>query len=221
MREPSPRGLPVLRLSLVLLAGCPSLLTMGPARTVPPGKAQEFVSAGAYRATLVSGTPPEPVDRSVEWIPFAEAGVRFGLGESVDLSIRAGTGGGSIGPRIQVLRSASQDSGVDVLVDPSIGWTGFFPGDREGVVTGMTVSLALPVGWNIGGGSQLVLSPRVALVNDRAVGPDAMAGASLGLVLALGTGPGSWLLSPECALASSRRTGDPVLQCGLGLFWPR
>ncbi len=212
-------------LALLALAGCPAFTAMGPARTVGPGSSQTWVSAGAYRTILVSGTPPGPVDRSVEWLPLIETGLRLGLSDSVDLTLRAGTGGASIGPRIQLVRSAKEDSGVDLLLETSVGWTSLLAGSSDDRVSGACAGLALPLGVNLGGGSQVVATPRVAVVRDAVLGAATLAGGSLALVLRTGGPAGRpWYLVPECGVAKVSGDGlsfeGPVLQCALGLVGP-
>ncbi|HSN92047.1 MAG TPA: hypothetical protein VLS93_12530 [Anaeromyxobacteraceae bacterium] len=209
---------------LPLLPACPSFTTMGPARTVPRGEAQSFVSGGAYRTTLISGEPPFET-REETWLPLFEAGARLGLADRVDLELRAGTGGAAIGPRFQLARSPTDDAGVDLLVATELGFSGVALGDA-GVVSGFTAGLALALGVNLGGGSQVVLGPRAAFMNDELVGRSTFLGGSLALVLALGGRTGRrWYLVPECAVAAveggtSASFDGPVVQCALGLVGP-
>lgn len=216
------------RMALVLVglhgAGCPSLLTMGPARTVPVGERQSYLAMGAYRTVLVSRSTAGD-ERSREWLPLFDAGVRFGLTERADLGIRLGLGAMSIGPRFQVARSETPDAGIDVLVEPTLGLTGALPTERGGILTGVYVGLGLPVGINLGGGSQLVLTPRAAAVADEMLGRYALAGGSVALVLRIaGSDARPWLLVPECAGAAVQGGGSsfggPNVQCALGLVGP-
>ncbi len=213
-----------LALSALLLGGCPTLLTTSRARTAPPGTTEAWVAVGAYRTVLVNGTS-SGTERSLQWMPLFDFGARIGLGERSDLSLRLGLGGASVGPRFQLHRSASPDAGIDILVEPSLGVTGVLPSERGGIVSGGYAALALPVGFNLGDGAQLVLTPRVALVSDRYLGRYAMPGGSVALAIPVGgTREHPWLLVPECGLADLRggdgSFGGPNLQCGLGLAWP-
>jgi hypothetical protein len=222
--QPSPRAAAALALLSVLLTGCPSLLTMGPARTVPRGSTQEWIALGAYRTVLVSRSTSGD-ERSTEWMPLVDAGARYGLTDRIDLGVRAGLGGLSVGPRFQLLRSPSTDTGVDLLLEPSVGVTGALPTERGGIVTGVYGALALPLGLNLGRGSQLVLTPRLALVADDVLGHYAMPGGSAALVFRVGGGDDRpWFLIPECGTAavrgSFRAFDGPILQCALGLAGP-
>jgi hypothetical protein len=212
-----------LALLALLQVGCPSLLTMGPARTVAPGSSESYLAAGAYRTVLVTGT--NPTERTTEWMPLFDAGLRVGLNERMDLGARIGLGGGSIGPRVQLVRASSTDAGVDLLIEPSFGVTGVLPGAHGGIVTGTYVALALPFGVNLGRGSQLVLTPRFARVFDRFVGDVNMPGGSVALVLRVaGSDSQPWFIIPECGAAAVRGLGrsfdGPALQCALGLAGP-
>lgn len=227
MRAPLPsRSLRPIALALgaLLLGGCPSLLTTSRARTVPPGTSQGWVALGAYRTVLVSETTGGS-ERTREWMPLLDAGARFGLADGIDLGGRLGLGGASLGARFQLLRSPSPDSGIDLLLEPSLGVTGVLPSARGGIVSGGYAALALPLGLNLGGGSQLVLTPRIAVGSDSYLGSYAMPGGSLALALPVAGSPERpWLLVPECGTATVQG-GDgsfagPSLQCALGLAGP-
>jgi hypothetical protein len=213
-----------LALVALLATDCPSLLTMGPARTVPRDEQQEWIAAGAYRTVLVTSSTAG-IDRSTEWMPLLDGGARFGLTDTIDLSARVGLGGASLGPRFQLFRSASPDSGVDLLLEPSIGLTGALPSARGGIVTGGYAALALALGMNLGDGHQIVLTPRIAAVGDDILGRYTMLGGSAALVLrAGGTDARPWYLVPECGSAAVRgghAFSGPNIQCALGLAWPR
>lgn len=222
VRRPSARA--ALALLALWLAGCPSLIGMGRARTVPRGEKEEWIALGAYRTVLVTnGTGGQ--ERSAEWVPLVEGGTRIGLADRADFGVRFGLGALSLGPRFQLVRSDSPDSGVDVLIEPTVGVTGAFPSEHDGVVTGVYGALALPVGLNLGRGSQLVLTPRLALVSDRALGAYSLPGGSAALVLRVaGTDDRPWFLVPECGVAAvagdQRGFAGPHLQCALGVAGP-
>jgi hypothetical protein len=205
-------------------AGCPSLLTMGPARTVPRGEQQEWIAAGAYRTVLVTSSTTG-IERSIEWMPLCDAGVRIGLTDTIDLGARVGLGGASLGTRFQLVRSASSDSGVDLLLEPSVGLTGALPTARGGIVTGGYAALALAFGVSLGAGHQIVLTPRIAAVGDDYLGRYTLPGGSAALVLRVGgVEARPWYLVPECgsaAVQGGHSFSGPNIQCALGLVWPR
>lgn len=223
--EVAPRGrVAWAALLALLLAGCPSLLTMGPARTVPKGSTESWVAVGAYRTILVTKNDPTQ-ERTAEWMPLVDVGARIGLGGSVDLGFRAGLGSASIGPRFQLVRAASIESGVDLQLEPSLGVTGVLPGGKDSIISGFSAALALPFGLNLGHGSQLVLTPRVAQIFDRAIGDVTMPGGSVALVLRVGgTDEQPWFIIPECGASTvsglGRAFDGPNLQCALGLAGP-
>lgn len=209
---------------LPLLAACPPMTSMGTARTVAPGDTQEWISLGAYRTTLVSGQPPGPVTRDEQWLPLFEAGLRFGIARGVDLGLRGGSGGGSIGPRFQLVRAETEDAGVDLLAEASLGWTGIYA-DHGGGVSGLFTGLALPFGVNLGGGSQALATPRIAVVSDSVLGNTVLSGGSLALALRLAGSAGrAWYLVPECAVAGvsggPSSFDGPLIQCALGVLGP-
>lgn len=215
----------IVALGALLLPGCPSLLATGPARTVPPGETQATIALGAYRTVLVSESTGG-VERSGEWMPLLDGGVRHGLTDGADLGFRLGLGGMSVGPRLQLVRSASVERGVDVLLEPTIGVTGVLPSERGGLVSGGYVSLALAVGLNLGEGHQLVLTPRLAAVTDHYLGRYVLPGGSAALAIRVaGTNDRPWLLIPECGTApvvggSASSFDGPVVQCALGVAGP-
>jgi hypothetical protein len=221
----SPRLSAALALGALLLAGCPSLLTTGPARTVPKGELQETIALGAYRTVLITESTAG-VERDTEWMPLLEGSARWGLSDGADLGVRLGLGGASLGPRFQLVRSASVDRGVDVLLEPTLGVTGALPSARGGIVTGGYLSLALAVGINLGQGNQLVLTPRVAGVTDRFLGRYLLPGGSAALAIRVaGTDLRPWMVIPECGTAPVVRASGssfdgPVAQCALGLAGP-
>lgn len=211
--------------ALLLLPGCPSLLTTGPARTVPRGELQETIALGAYRTVLVSESTAG-VERSGEWMPLVDAGVRYGLSDGADLGLRLGLGGASVGPHFQLVRSASIERGIDVLLEPTLGVTGVLPSARGGVVTGGYLSLALAVGINLGHGNQLVLTPRLAGVTDHFLGRYLLPGGAAALAIRVaGTDDRPWFVIPECGTApvvggSGSSFDGPLVQCALGLSGP-
>lgn len=224
MTIPPPLRPTALALYALLLGGCPSLLTTSRARTVPPGQSEGWLALGAYKTVLVD-EGAGPTERTRQWMPLLDAGARVGLGDRVDLGFRLGLGGASLGPRFQLHRSASPDSGLDLLLEPTLGVTGVLPSERGGIASGGYAALALPLGLNLGGGAQLVLTPRIAAVSDSFLGRYTLPGGSVALAIPVaGTPERPWLLIPECGLAAVRggdgSFGGPNVQCALGLAMP-
>jgi hypothetical protein len=210
--------------ALLLLAGCPSLTVMGPARTVPKGDVHGFFALGAYRTTLVS-TTSSGTERTVLDLPLFEFGARFGVTEQVDLGLRGGFGFAAVVPRFQLLRSASPDSGIDLLLETSLGLSGLARSSKDTGSQGGFGGLALALGINLGHGHQLVLAPRATYLSEKSQGSVMLLGGSLGLPLRVaGTDERPWYLVPECGSANvSGQPQDfkgPLLQCALGLLGP-
>lgn len=201
-----------------LLAGCPSLTTVGPARTVGRGQVRAWMQLGAYGATVETESTAG-VEREKLWSPQLDAGVSIGVSEAVDVSARAWLGGGSLSARLQLLRSASIDSGVDVAVEPAFGYTAIALDER---VSGVFGGLSMPVGLNVGSGSQIVAAPRIYWMHDRVMGNATLAGGSLGLAIRLPSSSGAErYVVPECGVVAplGGPTGEfagPLTQCGVG-----
>jgi hypothetical protein len=192
---------------------------------VPPGETQATLALGAYRTVLVSESTGG-VERDGQWMPLFDGGVRHGLSDGADLGFRIGLGGVSLGPHFQLLRSASIERGVDVLLEPTLGATGVLPTGHGGFVSGGYLSLAVAVGINLGQGNQLVLTPRFAAVTDRYLGRYLLPGGSAALAVRVaGTDARPWFVIPECGTApvvggSASSFDGPVVQCALGVAGP-
>jgi len=140
-------------LGAFVLAGCPSLTTMGTARTIERDTTQTWVAAEAVGVSFeadgdtVSGTFPQ-----------FEFGFRRGITDGFELGGRLFLLGAELDGKVQLVRSESQDSGIDIAIAPGVGWFGVNVADtRFNVVSGY---LTIPVGINLPGGSQLVLGPK-------------------------------------------------------------
>jgi hypothetical protein len=166
-----------LPLSLVL-AGCPSFSTMGTARTLPEGKTQIFVSPQvAYtRQWNIAGLEPQT---NVVYPQF-ELGIHHGVNESVEVGAKLWLLGFEIDSKVQLHRSPSEDEGIDVAVDPGMGYMAFYQEQSAGTTSisasQNTISLYLPVlvGFNFKGGSQLILGPKLI---DQIILPSSTTGA--------------------------------------------
>jgi hypothetical protein len=93
--------------------------------------------------------------------------------------------GAEVGTKVQVLRSATTQRGLDLAVAPSLS---IYPWSKGVAGWG---NLSIPVGFNVGGGRQLVLSPRATaflITSEEGTGHVYMAGSSLGFVIPVGSG---------------------------------
>lgn len=133
----------VLLMAFLALARCPSFSTMGTARTIGRGKSQLLVAAEGMGA--VSGT-------GVGVLPQLEIAGRYGLTDDVELGAKGWYLGAAIDAKVQLLRSPNPESGLDLAIDPTLGWS---------APNKLTVGVPLLLGVNVPGGHQLVIGPRL------------------------------------------------------------
>lgn len=139
-----------------LTAGCPSMTTMGTARTLDAGETQFFVAPEYSRFSLGG----EPLSE-----PTVEIGGRYGITDDVEVGARVWLPGYAIDTKIALLRSESEETGWDISVAPALSYLGSMSGTAEGSgyelhVT--TLYLPLLMGYNLGGGNSVVLGARIA-----------------------------------------------------------
>jgi len=169
---------------LTLLSGGCTMSTLGLARSIDPGTTQAYLAPGVLRVQR-SGAPL--------WTPQVELGGRYGLNERVELGARLWLPmpGYELAAKVSLLRSPDSNRGFDLAVAPGAGYL-YAPGG-SGEIDGSAlhvVSFYLPllVGWNTGGGNQLVIAPKLVDVLTFAGSEDAMTanlvmiGASVGYV---------------------------------------
>jgi len=219
-------------LSLLLLAlgplaaGCASFTALGPARTIDEGEAQ-FYLAGELMRVKRGGQPLSS--------PQVEIGGRYGLTENVELGARIWLPNVAADVKVQLLRSPTPDWGLDLALDPSLGYLGGFSGSTEDYTDTLhVITLALPLlaGWNLGHGLQALGSVRVV---DQVWTGDGDAATTANLVFLGGSLGLVWKITdgvrivPEVAFASPMvqsladfgthvGPGGTVLQVALGLL---
>jgi hypothetical protein len=130
-------------LSLCSMSGCYSFSTLGRARIVEPHQIEIFGAPAALIQAVSNGAAVRP---------GGDVGVRYGLDQRWELDGRITTLGATVGPRIQLLRSANPNSGFDLLIAPALAYT--YP-DK------FALELPLLLGWNVGKGDQIVVAPRL------------------------------------------------------------
>lgn len=217
------------RLGLVaalFLGGCASFSTMTTARTVAPDTNQLWIAPEFAGMTIDSGNPPE---RDTISVPQFELGFRRGITDGVELGGKLWLLGMALQSKFQVVRSAAEDSGIDVAIAPSIGWLGVnSSGSNFNVVTGY---LDVPIGINVYGGSQLVLTPKA--VYQRYMARDSGSSGSFDLLFLGGSVGYAWKLGttrilPEISMlqpiinpssGSDLRYNGVVFQGGLGFLF--
>jgi hypothetical protein len=183
----------LIALSAFALAGCPSISTMGTARTIPEGTYQYSV-AGGYAVMSDTVVDDEGNPDSVS-APSLELGIRYGISDRIEVGGKIFPVGAELGMKAQVLRSASTDRGLDLAVAPSLS---VYPWSKGVAGWG---NLSIPLGFNVGGGNQLVLSPRGTMflvTSEEGSGSVFMAGGSMGFAVKLK--PGLTLLPEVSAL---------------------
>lgn len=211
--------------ALALFAGCPSFTTMGTARTVTRDTTQVWVAPEFVGMTVDTGDGNETFS-----LPQFELGFRRGITDSVDVGAKLWMLGMAFDGKFQLVRSETGDSGIDVAISPGIGWLGFNSGSGDGfnVVTGY---LSLPVGLNLPGGSQFVLTPK-AIYQSYIARADGSSG-SVGIFFVGGSAGFAWKLGsmyilPEISIMQPAAQGDSgdaiyydgvVFQGGVGLLF--
>ena len=188
------------------LSGC---VSTGMARTVNKGQLQVWATPSVHR-----------YDGGLQ--PQAEVGVRYGVGERVDvggrllaLAPQIDAVGLAVDTRVGLLRAPSLDGGVDLTLAPTLAVLPKGQSDDKQVL----LELPLLVGLNPGAGVQVVLGPRVGttfVVDPSSVGrliPGV--GGSLGVAVPIG----SWVrLVPEVTVRSSLSESPPTFQGSLGIL---
>jgi hypothetical protein len=222
------KRLAILAAAASALAGCASFSTMSTARTVERDQTQMWIAPEFVGMTIDTGTS----NQQAIAVPQFEFGFRRGITDGAEIGAKLWLLGAAIESKFQLVRAATQDAGIDVAIAPGIGWLGFnSKGDDFNVVTGY---LSLPVGINIPGGSQLVLTPKGIYQRYMARGPNSggssgdvtlmFVGGSAGFAWKLGT---SYIL-PELSIMKPVLQGSQgdaiyykgvVFQGGIGLLF--
>lgn len=136
-------------------AGCPSFTTLSKARTLDQGESRFFVAPeiGRYKRGGKPLTEPQ-----------VEVGGRYGITDRLEIGGKAWAPGLMAQVRYALLRAPTTERGWDITVAPGLGWMGdIFESDSDTSTSMHVWSLYLPVqlGWNTGGGNQVVFSPRL------------------------------------------------------------
>lgn len=225
-----------MRLACLLVAmssmGCLSTSTMGLARTLNKGAVQGWAAVeggGVVAVAPTASTGGVPVSTaSGTGYPMVEGGVRFGASDHVELGARLGFNGIGIEGKVAFLRSPTMDSGLNLSINPQVG----FFGVTLGSVFFGVISAQLPVLFGIDfGGHELVFGPKLHnqlyLAGTSGTSADATAaidllsvGGSVGFAIKLGP----VRLMPEVSFivpffASGAVTGSSAVSgVGLGGF---
>jgi hypothetical protein len=141
----------------VLLAGCPSVSTLGLARTLDKGKSQFFVAPEAVGFAMTSA------GATTRFIaPQIEVGARYGVNDRVELGAKAWLVGAAVDGKFALMKSADMGSGMDVSVDVGAAFLNLTANGTSTTTSQSLLTLNVPllVGFNLGG-HQLVLGPKV------------------------------------------------------------
>lgn len=193
--------------ALALLAGCPSFSTMGTARTIPKGKTQFHVGMGGQQLRDWSVEDSGALESIT--LPTFEFGASHAVSDSVEVGGKIWFVGAEFNSKFQLSRSESPSSGIDLALAPSLSFYPLSGENNAGQTTSgglVFVHLPLLLGVNVGGGSQLVIAPRISntMVWGSASGGESStasifwAGGSLGFAIKLGDS--FWIL-PEVSVS--------------------
>lgn len=183
----------------LVLFGCPSMSTMNTARTLDAGEFRFIAAPGVSRVSLGA----EPLVQ-----PQVELGGRFGITDDVEVGAKLWVPGYSLDAKIALLRAPSKDSGMDLSINPGLSYIGGISGTRTGggaTLHVATVFLPVLIGFNTGGGDQLVLGPR--LIDQLWLGSDDE-GSTINLIYAGSSIGYAWKVSdsvmimPELSVAT-------------------
>ncbi len=199
----------------ISLSGCASFTTMSTARTLPAGHWQfSLAPIGLHSEDWAIGEGDIP--GSFTFVQL-EAGARYGLTDSLELGGKLWLGGVGVDLKWQLLRTEF----LDVAVDPGVGYLAL--SGEGGTLHVVTLYPALLLGIPLGGGSQLVLGPKVvdqifiAAAGGQTASESALfAGSTVGIALRLGE---RFTLLPEVAFMWPVEVGAtaPVFYRGLTL----
>jgi len=192
--------------AVILLAGCPSFTTMGTARTAPLGRTQFYVATGGVqlRDWRLKDSSGSSGTLETVGLPQFELGVRHGVSESVEVGGKIWFLGAELDSKFQLVRSPSEGAGIDVALAPALSLYPFTAESSSGDdVQAIFAWAHLPLlfGVNLGGGSQLVIGPRLSdmiVVAEGEMSNVFWAGGSLGLALKLGP---TFRVLPEVSVA--------------------
>jgi hypothetical protein len=214
-------------LGAMFLGGCASFSTMSTARTVARDSTQVWIAPEFVGMTIDTGGTAGMETISV---PQFELGFRRGITDGVELGGKLWLLGAAFESKFQLVRSETENSGIDIALAPSIGWLGFNNGSGDGfnVITGY---LNLPIGLNVPGGSQFVLTPKG--IYQRYIAKGSGSTGSVDIFFVGGSAGFAWKLGtmyvlPEISVmkpAAQGKTGGAiyydgvVFQGGIGLLF--
>jgi hypothetical protein len=219
------RAVVALALSPLLFA-CPSASTMGLARTMPAGKLQTLVNPGAVTFAAATDAGSGAVT-----VPQLEFGVRYSVTDRVEVGAKAWFLGAAIDTKIGLLRPESEESGLNLALDPGISYIGAGGGTTGGGL--LTVYLPVMLGYRFSHHELIVAPKLVGMVasGGGATGAVLFGGSSIGFAPRLAPGfrlmPEVSFLTPLAGAAagggesgsSSLLSATFIVQFGVGLLF--
>lgn len=150
-----PRRIIYALVGISILSACPSTSTLKSARTLDEGKLR-FAVAPEFSVFSLGGTPLKK--------PQIEMAARYGLTDDIEIGAKLWLPGMAADVKYALVRSQDGNSGWDISLDPGIGYVGGISGTATGDGSELHVlTFYLPVlfGYNLGGGNQVVLGPKL------------------------------------------------------------
>ena len=141
---------------LATTAGCPSMTTLGSARTLDAGKTQFFV-APEWASFSMGGEPLRQ--------PQVELGGRYGITDDIEVGAKLWLPGLELESKFAILRPEKDEGNWDLSVAPGISYIGGMSGTATGSgyeLHVLTVYLGLPVGYRFACGNEIVVGPKLA-----------------------------------------------------------
>ncbi|HEX9289586.1 MAG TPA: hypothetical protein VF904_08685 [Anaeromyxobacteraceae bacterium] len=205
-----------LPLCLFAVTGCATFRSMGTARTVERGELQVFAAANRSRTVIASPSGTGAANTTPTFAQL-EAGFRYGVTDGIEVGGSVWVLGAGAQGKLQLVRSPSPDTGVDVALAWATGLGGgSFPGgiDGDGVITWVSTRIisaeaAVPVGFNVGGGSQLVVTTRL-VHHWYAVKVDGAASTTSNVLFAGGSLAFAWKVAESVTVLPEVMVLDPV-----------
>jgi hypothetical protein len=142
-------------LCLFLLSACPSTSTLKSARTLDEGR-MRFTIAPEFQSFSLGAKPLRK--------PQLEVAARYGLTDTIEVGAKLWVPGVEVDVKYALSRSKDGNSGWDFSIDPGLGYVGGLDGTGTGEGSELSVwtfYLPLLIGYNLGGGNQIVLGPKL------------------------------------------------------------
>ncbi|MHB8873089.1 MAG: hypothetical protein ACYC8T_05325 [Myxococcaceae bacterium] len=203
-----------------LLSGCPSITTLGSARTMDEGRIQVLF---APEATTMGAYDPSGGQRG-DVTSQAELGARYGVNDFVEVGAKAWLVGMAMDAKFALIRSPTPERGFNLALDPGVGYLTLSSSFMSGAVSANVVTLYFPVmlGYRFAF-HEITVTPK--FIDQISFGSGALnnvpwLGASAGVSFRLGAG---LRLMPEVSVVYPFTAGNtsqwPMFQGGVGFLF--